>query len=251
MRKYSLRFSISKIVVILILSNSLFLGCKQDKTQQKIEKNQSINKPVALKSRLKDSRVDYLPFYNDPFFTPKWIDPYDKEKLKNFHKIPDFTLYNQLGDTITQKTFQGKIYVTDFFFTSCPGICPRMTQNMSKLQETFRNDPDVLFLSHSVTPSYDTIEVLKEYATNKGAINGKWHLVTGDKEAIYDLGRKFYFVEEDLGVSKSKNDFLHTENFLLIDFNGHIRGIFNGIKTHSLEQLITDVKTLKKELQGL
>ncbi|WP_258455177.1 SCO family protein [Aequorivita sp. CIP111184] len=192
------------------------------------------------------SRVDHLPYYNDESFTPNWLTPGSPEE-KSFHKIPDFKLINQLGDTITQKTFEDKIYVTDFFFTICPGICPQLAESMIQLQDEFKEDDDVLLLSHSVMPSTDTVEVLKEYAETHGAKANKWHLVTGDKKEIYSLGRDQYFVENDLGVPKGIDDFLHTENFLLIDKKKHIRGIYNGLNRASIVQLITDVKTLKTE----
>ncbi|MFT5791518.1 MAG: protein SCO1/2 [Candidatus Azotimanducaceae bacterium] len=192
------------------------------------------------------SRVEFLPFYNEESFTPIWLTP-NTEEEKRFHKIPDFNLMNQLGDTISQKTFEGKIYVTDFFFTTCPGICPKMTGNMEKIQEEFVNDSDILLLSHSVMPTTDSIPILKEYAKNNNVIDNKWHLVTGDKKDIYDLGRNHYFVENDLGEVKDINDFLHTENFLLIDKNKHIRGIYNGLNRASIAQLIIDIKTLQKE----
>ena len=121
-----------------------------------------------------------------------------------------------------------------------------MTKNMTLLQEEFKDDDDVLLLSHSVTPTIDSVAQLKKYALDKGVLNN-WHLVTGDKKEIYDLGRKFYFVEEDLGEPKGLDDFLHTENFVLIDKNKHIRGIYNGLNKNSVMQLIADIKTLKKE----
>tara|TARA_R110002124_G_scaffold5301_1_gene33080 strand:- start:92752 stop:93450 length:699 start_codon:yes stop_codon:yes gene_type:complete len=192
------------------------------------------------------SRTDYLPYYQEESFTPNWITP-NSEEERSFHKIPDFKLVNQLGDTVTQQTFQDKIYVADFFFTVCPGICPQMTDNMGKIQEIFKNDPDVLLLSHSVMPSADSVPILLEYAKVNDVIPNKWHLVTGDKEVIYKLGRESYFVENDLGEPKSIDDFLHTENFLLIDSNKHIRGIYNGLNRASIAQLITDIKSLQKE----
>lgn len=192
------------------------------------------------------SRAEYLPYYNEESFTPNWLTP-NTEEEKNFHKIPNFKLVNQLGDTVTQKTFDNKIYITDFFFTTCPGICPQMTDNMFKIQEEFKNDSDILLLSHSVMPTTDSVPVLKEYAINHQVIDNKWHLVTGDKNEIYSLGRDQYFVENDLGEPKSIEDFLHTENFLLIDKNKHIRGIYNGLNRASIAQLITDIKTLKME----
>ncbi|MCI2227834.1 SCO family protein [Polaribacter sp. MSW13] len=192
------------------------------------------------------SRVDALPYFNEASFTPKWISPTSKE-LTSFHRIPDFNLVNQNGETVTQKTFENKIYVADFFFTTCPGICPMMTSNMYKIQEEFKNDNDVLLLSHSVTPEKDSVVKLKEYALEKKIDDKKWHLVTGDRKQIYDLGRQFYFVEENLGEPLGIDDFLHTENFVLIDKNKHIRGIYNGLNRASIAQLIVDIKALKNE----
>lgn len=193
-----------------------------------------------------DSRVDKLPFYEDPTFKAHWIADGDS-LLDNFHQISPFQLLNQDGATVTEKTFEGKIYVADFFFTTCPGICPKMTANMSDLQKEFLNDEEVLLLSHSVMPDYDSVAVLKSYADNKGIVSGKWHLVTGTQKEIYRLGRMDYFVEEDLGLEKSEDEFLHTENFVLIDHSRHIRGIYNGLNKASVKQLIVDIKALKKE----
>ncbi|EAQ41805.3 SCO family protein [Polaribacter sp. MED152] len=190
------------------------------------------------------SRVEALPYYNEASFTPKWIASNDKE-LKDFHKIPDFEFTNQHGEQVTQDTFKNKIYVTDFFFTTCPGICPLMTKNMHLVQEAFKEDNSVLMLSHSVTPSIDSVAQLKNYAIEKN-IGNNWHLVTGKKQEIYDLGRSSYFVENDLGEPKGIDDFLHTENFILIDKNKHIRGIYNGLNKNSVKQLIADIKTLQK-----
>ena len=191
------------------------------------------------------SRVNELPYYNEESFTPKWMDS-KNNNLEAFHKIPDFSFLNQNGEKITQKTFENKIYVTDFFFTTCPGICPMMTKNMHLVQDAFKEDDEVLLLSHSVTPTIDSIPQLKKYAISK-KIGKNWHLVTGDKKEIYSLGRQSYFVENDLGETKSMDDFLHTENFILIDKNKHIRGIYNGLNKNSVKQLIADIKTLKKE----
>ena len=193
-----------------------------------------------------NSRVDTLPFYKEATFTPHWIAANDKS-LETFHRISPFKFINQEGDIITEKSFEGKIYVTDFFFTSCPGICPKMTANMMGLQEEFLNDEEVLLLSHSVTPERDSVAILKRYAEDKGILSHKWHIVTGSQQEIYKLGRNDYFVEEDLGLEKEEDDFLHTENFVLIDKNRHIRGIYNGLNKTSISQLITDIRTLKKE----
>ncbi|MGB2761040.1 MAG: SCO family protein [Maribacter stanieri] len=217
------------IVVIL-----LFAACKQTVKKENIQVTET-------------SRVEHLPYYNDESFTPHWITP-NTEDEKQFHKIPDFKLVDQLGDTLTKKSFENQIYITDFFFTSCPGICLKMTNNMTKVQEAFLDNPEVAILSHSVTPSIDSVSVLKTYAEKNGVIDAKWHLVTGDKTEIYNLGRNEYFVENDLGIPKDINDFLHTENFLLIDKNKHIRGIYNGLNRASIAQLITDTEALLKEM---
>lgn len=197
-----------------------------------------------------NKNVSALPYYKEATFTPHWMSP-DDEILEDFHQVSSFQLTNQEGKMVTEKTFEGKIYITDFFFTICPGICPKMTKNMGILQEEFLKDDEVLLLSHSVTPEMDSVSVLKRYAEEKGIISGKWHLVTGDQQDIYKLGRKDYFVEEDLGLEKEEDEFLHTENFVLIDKDRHIRGIYNGLNKASIRQLIADVKTLKEENKPL
>lgn len=194
-----------------------------------------------------NSRVETLPFYNEANFTPNWISHNDPA-LDTFHSVSPFKLINQEGDIVTEKSFKDKIYVVDFFFTVCPGICPKMTANMAELQEEFIKDDEVMLMSHSVTPERDSVPVLKEYAEEKGVLSHKWYLVTGTQEEIYKLGRKDYFVEESLGLDKEEDEFLHTENFVLIDKNRHIRGIYNGLNKLAINQLIADIKTLKKEI---
>lgn len=221
------KLKVVKQISFLLISILFFVGCKKTN-----------NKEIT-------SKIDKLPYYNEASFTPNWIDA-NSNQLKTFHKIPSFNLTNQNGKKITEKTFHNKIYVADFFFTTCPGICPMMTKNMTLVQEAFKDDDAVLMLSHSVTPTIDSVPQLKKYAIEK-EIGSNWHLVTGDKQQIYDLGRKFYFVEEDLGEPKGIDDFLHTENFILIDKEKHIRGIYNGLNKNSVKQLIADIKTLKEE----
>lgn len=202
---------------------------------------------VACKENPTDkARVDRLPFYNEATFKANWI-PESDLRLDTFHTISPFALTNQHGDLISEKTFKGKIYVTNFFFTTCPGICPKMTANMTLVQTEFLKDEDVLLLSHSVTPDIDSIAALNNYAKREGVVPGKWHLVTGPENEIYKLGRNEYFVEEDLGITKDDDEFLHTENFVLIDQNKHIRGIYNGLNKASVQQLIYDIKSLQKE----
>lgn len=184
-----------------------------------------------------------LPYYDTPDFTPKW----EIASEITFHKIRPFKLLNQENTIFTEKDMEGKICVADFFFTTCPGICPKMTKNMADLQKAFINDDEILLLSHSVTPEKDSVPVLKGYAIEKKVDFKRWKLLTGSKDEIYDLGRKYYFVEEDEGVKKGNEVFLHTENFILIDKNGHIRGIYNGLDPSSMQNLIRDIKVLKLE----
>lgn len=201
---------------------------------------------VLLNCSKPSEKSEYLPFYETADFTPIWLSNSAADELE-FHTIPDFTFTNQLGEEVTEQTFEDKIYVADFFFTTCQGICPKMTANMFLVQKAFLDDPEVLLLSHSVTPEVDNVERLQEFANERGVIANKWHLITGGKEAIYSLGRTSYFVEEDLGLEKSNDEFLHTENLVLIDKNRRIRGIYNGLKKAAVAQLIEDIKVLKEE----
>lgn len=194
----------------------------------------------------KDSRVSALPYYREATFTPYWW-PAGDPALDSLHQIPSFALINQEGDTITEQDLRGKVSIANFFFTVCPGICPKMTHNLTLVQKAFRHDPEVLLLSHSVMPAMDSVPVLKAYAEAKGVESGRWHLLTGKREQLYALGRNAYFVEEDLGLAKEADEFLHTENLVLIDRDLHIRGIYNGLSKNDIHQLIADIRTLKEE----
>ena len=155
-------------------------------------------------------------------------------------------MINQNGDTITNNEYEGKIYISDFFFTRCQNICIAMAYNMSELQEYYKNDDDILFLSHSVTPVIDSISVLKEYANNKGVIDGKWNVTTGIKKHIYELARKSYFAVLDEG-NGDENDFIHTEQFILVDKERRIRGFYDGTDKNEMKKLKEDVVLLKEE----
>jgi protein SCO1/2 len=122
-----------------------------------------------------------------------------------------------------------------------------MTSNMGKVQEKFKTDPEVLFLSHSVTPELDSVAVLQNYAELNGLISGKWHVVTGTRQMIYGLARHSYFADQDLGEPRDENEFLHTENFFLVDRKGHLRGLYNGVMPTEIDRLIEDIKTLQKK----
>jgi len=186
-----------------------------------------------------------LPVYNPIDVNPRLVDDALKHVSRD-HKIGDFLLFNQNGDTITQKNFENKIYIADFFFTRCQTICPIMAIHMSALQEYYKNDETLKFLSHSVTPDIDSISVLREYADKHKAINGKWEITTGDKKHIYDLARKSYFAVLDEGDG-GEQDFIHTEQFVLIDKNKQIRGFYDGTEAAEMDRIIKDVELLKLE----
>ncbi len=184
-----------------------------------------------------------LPIYNPSHFNPELVDKSLQDKTE-YHTVSDFSLINQNGDTITQETYKDKIYVTDFFFTSCGTICPVMTDNIAKIQKEFLNDADIMFLSLSVTPEIDSVSVLRAYANNKGVIDSKWNVTTGDKKHIYNLARKSYFAVVERGDG-GLQDFIHTPNFILIDKEKQIRGIYDGTNDEDIKRIISDIKTLK------
>mgnify|MGYP003667451212 FL=1 len=186
-----------------------------------------------------------LKTYNPIDVNPRLVDVSVKH-IKMSHTIADFELTNQNGKTITNEDYKDKIYVADFFFTRCQTICIAMSYNMSELQEFYKNDDDIMFLSHSVTPVMDSVPVLKEYALNKGVIDGKWNVTTGTKTHIYDLARKSYFAVLNEG-NGDENDFIHTEQFVLIDKERRIRGFYDGTEKKDMEKLKKDLIILKQE----
>jgi protein SCO1/2 len=186
-----------------------------------------------------------LPVYNPIDVNPRLVDDAVKH-ISRDHKVADFSLINQNGEIITQENFKNKIYVADFFFTRCQTICPIMSINMGDLQAHFKNDDGVKFLSHSVTPDIDSVSILKAYAIKNGAIDGKWHITTGDKKHIYELARKSYFAVLDEGDGGDQ-DFIHTEQFILVDKKKQIRGFYDGTDKNEMERIIKDIEILKKE----
>ena len=166
--------------------------------------------------------------------------------VKKYHTIADFSLINQNGKTVTQDTYNDKIYIADFFFTTCQTICPIMTDHMVILQNKLKHDPDVMLLSHTVTPKIDSVAQLKRYALNKGVLDTKWNLVTGDKKEIYELARKSYLAVKSYGDG-GDYDMIHTENFILVDQKKRIRGYYDGTRKEDIELLLSDIDILKKE----
>jgi protein SCO1/2 len=188
-----------------------------------------------------------LPIYQPAMVSTELVDSTIQHQ-KKYHKIADFSLINQNGKTITQNDYKNKIYVADFFFTTCQTICPIMTDHMYDIQKEIINDDEVMLLSHSVTPKIDSVEQLKRYAIKKGVNDAKWNLVTGDKKQIYELARKSYLAVKDQG-NGGAFDMIHTENFMLIDKKRQIRGFYDGTNLEDINRLLTDIKILKKEYQ--
>ena len=180
-----------------------------------------------------------LPIYNPADVNPELVDS-TVQYVAKYHTIGNFSFTNQNGKTITQKDYEGKVYVADFFFTTCGSICPIMTTNMIDVQKAFANNPKVMILSHTVTPEIDSVPVLKKYALEKGVIDSKWNLVTGDKKDIYSMARKSYLAVK-LGKPEELYDMVHTENFVLVDAERRVRGFYDGTKKEEVKKLIEDI----------
>ena len=187
-----------------------------------------------------------LPIYNPANFNPKLVDKSLQNKSE-YHTVSDFSLINQNGETITQEDYKNKIYIADFFFTRCETICPIMTDNMVEIQEEFLNDIDIMFLSLSVTPEIDSVQILREYANKKGVIDTKWNITTGDIKHIYELARKSYFAVVERGDG-GLQEFIHTPKFILVDKKKQIRGIYDGTNDDDIKKIIEDIKILKRSL---
>ena len=181
-----------------------------------------------------------------PIYTPAMVNSElvaaEIQHVRKYHTIADFALINQNGDTITQEDYKDKIYIADFFFTTCPTICPIMTKNMASIQDKIGDD--VLLLSHSVTPQIDSVAQLKKYALEKGVDDSKWNLVTGDKKQIYELARKSYLAVKTDGDG-GPFDMIHTENFILVDKKKRIRGFYDGTNAEEVQKLLEDLQVLK------
>jgi protein SCO1/2 len=186
-----------------------------------------------------------LPIYNPADVNPELVDSTVQYKSK-YHTIADFSFTNQNGKTITQKDYEGKIYVADFFFTTCGSICPKMTTNLSDIQKAFATNPKVKLLSFTVFPETDSVPVLKAYAKKHQVDDTKWNLVTGDKKEIYTMARKSYLAVK-LGKPDELYDMVHTENFVLVDTKKRVRGFYDGTNKEDIKRLIEDITFLSNE----
>jgi len=178
-----------------------------------------------------------------PFLGPKEIG---KQGDTLYHKIPDFKFLNQDSLWVSEKNMAGKIYVADFFFTTCPTICPKMKTQLLRIYDKFAEDDRVRILSHTIDPEYDGVRVLKEYAKKLNITSPRWNLLTGKKSDIYRLGEKSYMVtaQED---ANEVGGFVHSGAFILVDQNRHVRGIYDGTKEEDVNHLIEDMTLLLKE----
>ncbi|MCG9791819.1 SCO family protein [Flavobacterium algicola] len=189
---------------------------------------------------LKPKKV--LPIYNPSDVNPELVDS-TIQYVSKYHTIADFSFVNQNGDTITQKDYEGKIYVADFFFTTCGSICPKMSRNLFEVQKVILDNPKVMLLSHTVFPETDSVPVLKKYAIKYGVKDSKWNLVTGSKKDIYTMARKSYLAVK-MGKPSELLDMVHTENFVLVDEKRRIRGFYDGTKEEEIQRLIKDINFL-------
>lgn len=186
-----------------------------------------------------------LPIFNPSDVNPELVDS-TVQHVSKYHTIANFSFINQNGETVTQKNYEGKIYVADFFFTTCPTICPIMQDNMVEIQNEFKNNPDVMLLSHTVMPHIDSVPVLKKYALDKGVIDSKWNLVTGDKKDIFYIARKSYLAVKTENEGELY-DMVHTENFILVDRQKRVRGFYDGTNQSEIKRLAEDIRFLLKE----
>ncbi len=219
---------LNSIIVLLFL----FLGCAEEVP------NEEMTDTVI--------EDEVLPFFNTADLTPEWVYKTDAG-FDEIHTIGDFSFLDQKGEVFDESSVEGKIYVANFMFTTCGGICPKMTSNMSTVQDAIIDKKDVMLLSHSVMPWVDDVDKLSEYADLKGADYDKWRFLTGEKEKIYDLARTSYFAEKRLGLQKDSSEFLHTENFFLIDGKRRIRGVYNGTLPAEINRLVEAIEILQKE----
>jgi protein SCO1/2 len=186
-----------------------------------------------------------LPILGERDWVTKKVD--GKEVVDTiYNTIPPFSFTNQYGDTVTEKIVEGKIYVTDFFFTSCPTICPVMKRQMLKVYKEFKDNPDVMILSHTIDPEHDTPKVLNTFAKDLGIEGKQWQFLTGPKEKIYEIGQKSYLsaAQED---KTAEGGFLHSGAFILIDKDKHIRGMYDGTTEEGTQKLMQGIKSLLEE----
>ena len=227
------------LVAVIVLTGIIIAGI--------INSNYYSDDPESAYNRAKNNRLKVI---NPSDVNASLVDS-SLHNINKGHHIDDFHFLNQLGDTISQGQLEGTIYVVNFFFTTCGGICPKMSKQLQRVQAEFRGDEHFKILSHTVNPSYDSVPVMYNYARRFDADDKQWWFLTGSKEELYLMARKSYLVvpdKEDPNFEHgSESDFIHTENFVLIDPDKRIRGMYDGTNAEEVSELIRDIYDLRKE----
>lgn len=200
---------------------------------------------VSKQEQKVTSTNNTLPYYNTPDFTPIWN--VDNSRLDTIHSVAAFHFTDQNGTEVTNTDFDDKVYVANFFFTRCGGICPVITKNMQTVANNYTGDNRVMFISHSVTPYMDSVPVLNAFAKKYEVDSNRWKMVTGIKGDIYSLARQSYFAEDAIGFNSDSTEFLHTERFVLVDKHRHLRGVYNGTVALEMDRLKEDIDILLQE----
>ena len=225
-----------KLIVIIMILIVNFCKEEKDNSWQYDESVKNFSKPI-------DGVL--------PFFAKKDLEPFWEKEEKDISpraiQIPNFQLTNQENKTFTTDQMRGKLTVVSFFYTLCHGICPNIVEQLKKVQDAYLNDPNIIIVSYSITPDLDKADVLKNYAKEKKIQSSKWNLLTGKREVIYDLARQSFQADTEASDKMSEKDFVHSENIYLLDSNIRLRGIYNGIRTNSVQKLIEDIALLRKE----
>ncbi len=173
---------------------------------------------------------------------------YYKAKLPVLNYVQNFSFTDQNGKQLTQKNVEGKVYVAEYFFTTCKGICPKMNANMKTVYDKFKNESDFAIISHTCMPETDSVSLMKAYSQKMGADSSNWHFVTGSKDSLYKMARESYLLDNEKNNSMNiKDQFIHTQFFALVDKEGRVRGVYDGLKNDELEKLARDIKDLLKE----
>jgi protein SCO1/2 len=183
-----------------------------------------------------------------PYYGPREAGPGGEDDTI-YHSVPAFSFVNQEGKIVNNNDYEGKIYVADFFYVKCKGICPKMASQLQRVQERFKNDNTIMILSHTVNPEQDSVEALARYAEEMHVDPKKWNLVTGGKKELYDIARNGYYVTT-LEGDGGEEDFIHSETFVLVDLDKHIRGIYDGTNTADVDRMMRDMTVLKQEAAG-
>ena len=200
---------------------------------------------VSMSSCSGSSDNDELPILGERSFKVRVID--GKTVMDSvYHTIPDFAFVDQYSDTVTGKTFNNKIYVADFFFTSCPTICPKMKVQLKRVYEKYKGNPDLMLLSHTIDPAHDSVAVLHEFAKNLGVTGKQWLFVTGDRDKIYDIGQNSYMVTAQEDAS-APGGVVHSGAFILVDTHKRIRGVYDGTTEEGVDNLMKDIDKLLHE----